>query len=548
MSRRSPLGRGCLPALLILLQACQGGPATSWRDPGTGTHHRCISTRSALAQDAFDDGMVWVYAFHHDEAIRCFEAALAADPDCALAWAGIAYAHGPHINNPAMTPERCARAWEAWREADARKDGVSPVERAWIEALGLRYAAEPPADRGPLDRAYAQAMRQLARTWPDDADVLVLAAEALMDLHPWDLWTLAGEPKNDTLEIVELLERALGLQPAHPGACHFYIHAVEASPAPEKALPAADRLRHLVPAAGHLLHMPAHIDLRLGRYEDAIVANETAMAADAQRQGRYPRAGFYRVYMAHNPHFLAFAAMMQGQSRKALQAAERLVQDMPAEFVRAYPEVADAFLPIIPHVLVRFGRWEEVLRLPPYAPDLVGSNALRHYARASALTALDRLDEAEEELRLLDATRSRLDERTIGNNPARLVLEIASDLAHGEWLLRRGRTGDGISRMRSAAAKEDTLRYDEPPDWMMPVRHPLGAALLVAGRHAEAAKVFEEDLVRFPENGWSLFGLEQALRGLGRSEEADRVRERFELAWRRADVEISSPCFCQAGR
>ncbi len=540
---------GFLLAALLLFTACQSAEnqsVNSLRDPGTGIHHRPIATQSAAAQAAFDEGLVWLYAFNHDEAIRCFERAAAGDPQSPMPYWGIAYAHGPHINNPAMSPERSRLAYAALTEAQARVAQGSNPERELVDALSARYAATPPQDRGPLDQAYAARMTALAERYPQDPDIVTLAAEALMDLHPWDLWTKDFQPKTDTLRIVALLEQAIALDPGHPGAHHLYIHAIEASSQPERALPSADRLRDLVPASGHLLHMPAHIDLRVGNYAAAAEANEVAMRADQSREGRYPKDGFYRLYMAHNPHFLSFVAMMQGRSSRALSAAQQLVAAMPEAFVKASPGLADAFLPIVPHVLVRFGRFEEILALPPYAPELIGANITRHYARGVAWAARGEVDAASQELRSLHALYVTLDERTIGNNPAKLVLRIPALVLEGEILFRAGQRQDGLAKLREAVAIEDQLAYDEPPDWMMPVRHPLGAALLVAGEFAEAARCFEEDLRRFPSNGWALFGLMQAERGLGRDADAERTGARLEAAWSSADVALTSPCFCQA--
>ncbi|MBL8863665.1 MAG: hypothetical protein JNK02_16870 [Planctomycetes bacterium] len=512
-----------------------------------GTHTRAATTSSAEAQRWFDQGLNWLYAFNHDEAIHCFSEALERDPAFAMAWWGIATANGPHINNPLVPPERDAFAREAVRRARTLAVGASEVERALIAAQVLRWGDAPPADRAPLDVAYAESMVGVAQRFPDDATVQALAAEALMDLQPWDLWTRRGEPKGRVQEILALLERALKLDPDHPLACHLYIHATEASPTPELALSAADRLRDLVPGAGHLVHMPAHTYVRTGRLADASLANVRAMEADARHRARFPRDGFYRVYMMHNAHFLSFSSMLEGRHGAAMDAAQRMLADLPPEFVKAAGPMVDGYLPVVVHVLVRFGRWDEILEVEPFAPEFLMANAVRHYARGVALNVKGRRAEAQAELAALEAILARMDDRPMGNNSAMDVLKIPRLVLAGEMAFSAGRRDEGLALMAEAVAVEDELRYDEPPDWMMPVRHPYGAMLLEAERWPEAERVFREDLALFPENGWSLFGLGRALREQGRDAEAAAVGARFARAWSRADVDIHAPCLCQPG-
>lgn len=512
-----------------------------------GTHHRRVATRSPAAQRLFDQGLVLAYAFNHDAAIASFRAAAREDPDCAMAPWGIALASGPHINNPAMDEARSRTAWEALSRARDLAARASELERELIDALAARYAADPAADRRPLDEAYAQAMREVWHRHPQDGDVGTLFAEALLDLQPWDVWTPDGQPKGNTPEIVATLEQVLRVQPENPGANHLYIHTMEASPAPERALAAADRLRTLVPGAGHLVHMPAHIDLRLGRYADASLANVRAMAADRKHAGEVPGAGFYRVYMAHNPHFLAFSSMMEGRCEAALEAARTMVREVPQEFLENAGPLIDGYLPVVCHVLVRFGRWQEILDLPPFPAHLAFSNATLGYARGVALAALGRTTEAEQELARVQAAITSMDGRVIGINEARVVLGIAARMLAGEIALHRGQHDDAVRELRAAAAIEDGLRYMEPPDWMHPVRHALGAVLIEAGRAAEAEQVFREDLKRFPENGWSLKGLSRALHARGLAVEEREADARFAKAWSRADVRIGSSCYCVAG-
>ncbi|MCC7172344.1 MAG: hypothetical protein IT459_18000 [Planctomycetes bacterium] len=536
-------------ALLSVVNGCAFAPRGSDELVALdlGPWSRPTSFASAAAQRRFDEGLTLAYAFNHDEAVRRFEAAARHDPSHPMPYWGIALVHGPHVNKPDLPLDRAQAAFAAWNDARARIERASPVERALVEALGARYSADPDAPRAPLDRAYADAMRTVHARFPDDPDVGALTAEALMDLQPWDYWAADGAPKGNTTEFIAILERDLDRFPTNPGLNHLYIHAMEAGPMPQKAKAAADRLRSLTPDAGHLLHMPAHVDIRLGDFELASEANRVAMAADARLEAATPRAGFYRVYMAHNPHFLAFTSMMQGNFANAHAAARAMIDGMPQEFIREAGALADGFAPVEVHVLVRFGKWNEILDLPAFAEHLLFANATRHYARGVALTALDRTDEAALELAALEATAAKLDARVIGINEARVVIRIACDLLAGELAFRRGDRDGGLALLRAAVATEDTLLYMEPPDWMMPARHPLGAALLEAGRFDEAARVFREDLARFPENGWALFGLSQAMEGLGDANAAADARRRHREAFAHADVELRSPCFCQPG-
>ncbi len=515
---------------------------------GFGAHRRPVTTSSEAAQAEFDRGLAWLYGFNHDEAIRAFTRAAELDPSCAMAWWGIAYAHGPHINNAAVPPERAEAAWAALAEARRHAPAGTPVEQALIEALGHRYSAEPVEDRAPLDAAFAEAMRGVRRLAPDDADVGSLTAEALMNLHPWDLWMADGTPQPWTPEIVTLLEEVLTQAPRHPLATHLYIHAVEASNEPGRADAAADALRDLVPAVGHLVHMPSHIDVRRGRWREAIEANTLAMAADHTYEQRQPGQQFYRVYMAHNHHMRAFAAMMIGRSELALASVREMVAEMPTEWLQANALAADGWYAMPIEVLMRFGRWEEILAEPEPPAWLPLSRALRHYARGVALAARGEIEAARAEQEAFEAGRSAVpEEATFGNNASHALLGVAAALLDGEILVRAGELERGIERLREAVALEDQLRYDEPPDWIQPVRHALGAVLLAAGRPEEAEAVFRADLERLPGNGWSLYGMGRALRLQGRDAEAERWEADFEAAWAGADVRIDSPCFCQRG-
>jgi len=515
---------------------------------GLGKHTRKVTTASRDAQRYFDQGLNFLFAFNHDEAIRSFRQAAVLDPGCAMAHWGIALANGPHINNPAVDEAHARAAWAALGQAQAALAGAAPVERALVGALAARYADPQPADRKPLDQAYADAMRGVWRDYPGDADVGALFAEALMDLRPWDLWTPEGQPQPGTEEVLATLEAVLARSPRHPLANHLYIHAVEASPYPEKADAAADRLRDLQPGLGHMVHMPSHIDVRRGRWQQAAAANRKAIEADRRYRERVPEQGFYRIYMAHNHHMLAYSYMMEGQGERAIAAIGELVAGIPPDFARESAAFVDGYMAMPLEVLMRFGRWEEILAAPEPAEYHPIARALRHGARGVAYAAQGKTDEARAEQQLFAAARERVSaEAFFGNNPAAAILDVAEHLLAGEILFREGERDGGLAELRLAVAAEDRLRYDEPPDWIQPVRHALGAALLEAGQAAEAEAVYREDLRRLPDNGWSLFGLARSLRMQGREGEAARAEADFKQAWKRADVKLRSSCFCQPG-
>ena len=515
-----------------------------------GGFHRAVTTSSPEAQKWFDQGLVLTYGYNHAEAIRSYRRAIELDPECAMAWWGIAYAYGPHINNPAMDEDACRQAFDAASKAQALAPGhTTEVERALIDAVVLRYAWPPPADRVPLERAYADAMRGVSARFPHDADVGALFAEALMDLRPWDLWTPEGEPRPETPEILEVLDRVIAQEPRHVLANHLYIHAVEASPDPARALPSADRLRDLVPGSGHLVHMPSHIDVLLGHYEEAVLANQLAAAADqAYVAWSGERGGFYAMYRAHTLHFLAYAAMFEGRHALARQAADDLVAGLPPDVVASMPDVLEGFLGLPYHVAVRFGRWDEILAAPEPPAGQPATRAVRHYARGVALAVLGRVDEAQAERQAFEAARGQVPETAYtGNNPTRAVLEVASAMLDGELAYRRGDYDRAFTALREAVARDDALRYDEPWGWMQPVRHSLGALLLEQGRVAEAENVYRNDLARHPDNGWSLHGLAECLRRQDRGAEAQPVEAAFKVAWARADTELTASCFCRRG-
>lgn len=514
---------------------------------GMSAYHRPISTRSPEAQKYLDQAMVWMFAFNHDEAIRSFTEAARLDPDCAMAYWGIALCHGPHINNPVMTPERSAAAWEALQQAKRRTEHASPVEQALIKALSERYANPAPADRRSLDAAYAEAMTRAYKTNPGDVDVAVLFAEAQMDLRPWDLWKKDGSPQPGTWDILNALEAALRMNPNHPGANHLYIHAIEASPHPERAIAAADRLRDLVPASGHLVHMPAHIDVRTGRWAEASECNRRAIKADASYRKLSPRQDFYRLYMAHNHHFLSFASMMEGRRAEALSAARAMLAGVPTEWAESNPAVIDPVMMIEIEAKMRFGMWDELISHPQPPPHLPITHAFWRFARGVAYAAKGMVKEANAERTEFLKIKAGLPAGTMmAINPADKVLTIAEHMLNGEIAFREGKIDEADTELRKAIAIEDDLLYMEPPDWIQPVRHTLGAILVSAGRYDEAEKVYREDLARLPENGWSLLGLSRCLHAKG-SPQADEVEARLRKAWARSDMRINSSCLCVSG-
>ncbi len=505
-----------------------------------GDYHYGITTSEPQAQVYFDQGLRLYYAFNHAEAIRSFRAAQRLDARCAMCWWAEALAWGPNINLP-MDAESGRSAYAAIQGALERRQYASEREQALIDALAVRYVAEPPDERSALDRAYADAMQRVAQRYPDDLDVGVLYAESVMDLQPWDYWTEDGQPQPGMEDALARLERALERNSRHPGACHFYIHAVEKL-YPERAVPCAERLAALMPGAGHLVHMPGHIYIRVGRYLEAVQANEHAVHADETYiRDQRPGLGMYTAgYYPHNYDFMAFAAMMIGRSSDAIGAAEKVTTLLP-------PEVFGApgmdFLqhwsvrPLL--VRVRFARWDEILATPAPPEGRPHARGLWHYARGRALVARGDLEGARREASALrDILESgSLDRVRLEFNPALDVARIAERVLSGWIEAGAGRYDAAVSALREAVSREDALLYGEPPEWTVPTRHDLAPVLLMAGRAREAEQVFRDDLARFPDNGWSLHGLAASLRAQGRTEEAGRVERDFGRVWRTADTQ-----------
>ena len=500
---------------------------------GLGSHHQAITTRDPLAQRFFDQGLALAYAFNHAEAGRSFREAARRDPRCAMCHWGAAWVLGPNIN-AAMDTAVVREAYEAAQKAVALAASATPRERAYVAALAKRYARSPTAARPPLDSAFARAMRAVASSYPDDVDAATIFAEATMDLSPWYYWNADGSPRPGTADVLAALSAVLTRAPSHPGACHYYIHLVE-SIYPERAVACAERLAALMPAAGHIVHMPGHIYIRVGRFNDAVEANvhavhaDEAYIADQRPQGIYPLA-----YYPHNYHFMAFAATMAGRSAQAIDAARNVVRNVPADVAAMVPEL-QLLVPFAHLTLASFGRWDDVLAEPAPMPSLRYPTAMVYYARGVALAAKGRLPEAGVALDSLRAIAAG-----VTSSPHKEVAQIAVHALLGEIHGRRGLTEGAIQHFRTAMRIEDGLSYMEPPYWHYPIRHSLGAALLTAGRPADAEALYREDLKRFPENGWSLFGLRQSLVAQGKTTEADDVGRRLATAWQMADVRLAA--------
>lgn len=512
---------------------------------GMGSHHRAVTTTSSKAQQFFDQGLTWMYAFNHDEAIRSFREATRLDPECAMAWWGIALSNGPHINNPAVPPERATAAWDALQQAVAHADKASPVERDLIQALTSRYANPQPEDRSGLDRAYANAMREVWKKYPNDPDVGTLCAESIMDLHPWDLWDKNGTPKEDTGEILKVLHSVLLLDSNNPGANHLFIHAVEASPEPALANAAADRLRDMVPASGHLLHMPSHIDVLTGRWDKAAIQNEKAIATDRRYRALSPNQGFYRLYMLHNHHMLSFASMMEGNSAVAIRTGREVVESVPEEQGRTQAAFTDPYMGAKYDALKRFGKWDEILAEPPPPTYWPITTAMWHYARGIAYAAKRMMPEAESEQESFRYAAAAVPaDAMMAINKASHILVIAEHMLNAEIAFAYGDHDRAIKELENGIAVEDGLIYMEPPEWVQPVRHTLGAFLLSAGDYALAESVYRDDLKKWPENVWSLYGLSRCLQARGATSEAKDVEARLARVKARADINVQTSCLC----
>lgn len=549
----APVWSGCPPSASPPqnASAATAEPSTAEADSsaplfeGLGSYHHTITTDSSDAQRYFDQGMVLSFGFNHAEAERSFRHAAELDDRCAMCWWGVAYVLGPNINAP-MSPEAGPQAWEAVQRAQSLAAGVSEEEQDYITALSARYVEAPTDDRSALNQAYAEAMKRLSAKYPNDIDAAVLTAEALMDVHPWDFWDFrTGEARPWTAEIEAILEGVLQTSPDHPMANHLYIHLVEASHSPERALASAKRLPELTPGAGHLVHMPAHVYIRVGDYHAASEANQAAVKADQSYITQCRAQGVYALgYHPHNYHFLSRTASLEGRSALALYAANEMSAHVPNDMMRQPGLTTLQHYWITPlYVMAQFGMWDRVLTYPKPDGDLPYPLGIWHYARGLAFTSAGRLSEAEAELDALReiAGDERLEGVTVWEiNTAKSLIEIAERLLSGELYARRRQWTRAIGALREAVTLQDEQNYDEPPSWYTSTRNVLGAVYLRAGQPKAAEKVFREDLEMFPRNGWALFGLAQALRAQGKKAEAARVTAEFEDAWSRADVQLSA--------
>ena len=502
-----------------------------------GTYHMAITTRSPVAQRYFDQGLRLTYGFNHDEAIKSYQEGVREDSTCAMCWWGIAYALGPNINVP-MDTAAVRPAYEALQRAMRLAPGSTPRERAYIDALGARYTADPAAPRAPLDSAWARAIGDVARRFPTDEDAATLHAESLMDLRPWNYWNNAGKPRApSTMQTVAILERVVKRTLDHPGACHFYIHAIEASTFAARAVPCAERLGSLVPGAGHLVHMPSHIYMRLGRWNEAVDDNVHAAHVDQEYVAARHPTGVYPIgYVPHNYHVMWEALSMLGRSEEALTAARTIVDKVPADVVRAIPPF-EYYSPVVLLTLARFSRWDDVLGEPPPAEGLQYTRGIWHYVRGLAYTARGALDSAGAARDSVHAIAAGIPpEATANLNSMQALLQVAERHLAGEMATQRKQTKQAVAELRAGIAVEDELTYDEPTAWPLPLRQQLGGILLRAGRAKEAEQAYREDLERYPNNGWSLHGLAESLKAQGRAKEAEVVEAKFRKAWSRADV------------
>ncbi|MEP2027925.1 MAG: tetratricopeptide repeat protein [Paracoccaceae bacterium] len=535
-----------------------------------GSYSKPITTTSPTAQIWFDRGLIWTYAYNHEEAIACYQKVIDSDPECALAHWGIAYAIGPNYNKPWETfeederPKALNTARASLQSAINLKDAVSAPERALIEALAKRYPSDPSIeDFGPWNDNYADAMRAVYQSHADDLDVCCLFAEALMNRTPWQLWDLStGQPADgaDTVEAINVLETAFDTLSGawdHPGLLHMYIHLMEMSPHPERALRHGDRLSTLVPDAGHLLHMATHIDVLCGEYVNVVSRNHAAIVADRKFLSYAGTENFYSIYRCHNYHFKIYGAMFLGQPRAALEAAEELIVTLPTEILRPLADWFEAFIPMKQHVLIRFGRWADILEQDlPEEPDLYSvTTTMMHYARTVALANLGDITAAEAERSLFDAAYARVQEgRMLFNNTCRDILKVAEQMMLGELAYKKGDHATAFELLKHSITLDDTLPYDEPWGWMQPTRHALGALLLDQGQYDEAEAVYRADLgldatlsraCQHPANVWSLHGLHECLVHRGETLESGHIKLQLDKAVARAEVPINASCFCR---
>lgn len=510
-----------------------------------GTLSFAVGTRSPRAQQFFDQGLRLSYAFNHAEGHRSFLEAARLDPECAMAYWGQAYDLGPNINDPLPDADRRRTAWEALERANRYAAGSGQLEQDLIRALTTRYSADPEADTAQLNEAYRQAMSEVARKYPDHPEVQTLYADAIMNTMPWNYWDEAGNPRPHTLEAKAALEKAIQLDPDHPGAHHYYIHLLEL-PDPDRAVPSAETLESLMPAAGHMVHMPSHIYIRVGRYEDAVRVNQLAIAADEDYISQCYSQGIYPLgYYPHNIHFLWSAASLIGQSETALAAARSTAEKVPVGEMADLHFLQDfASTPLLAYL--RFGKWNQILTFPAPRAEIKHLNLIRHYARGIAFVRKGNLAEAREELEALEALQADqglADIVATAHNSSDRIAGVAQAVVAGEIAAASGDYAQAIAHLERAVALEDALTYTEPSAWHIPPRQNLGAVLLDAGAPAEAEAVYRQDLAKLRQNGWSLHGLSQALEAQGKTAEAAKIREEFNRVWNSSDIPIQRSVF-----
>jgi hypothetical protein len=505
---------------------------------GLGSFHHTVSTTNAEAQKFFDQGLTFVYAFNHEAAVRSFKRAAELDPQMAMAYWGIALALGPNINLD-VDPEREKAAYDAVEKALALAGKAPENERAYINALAKRYSTDPKADLRKLAVDYKNAMGALAKQYPDDLDAATLYAESAMDLRPWQLWTNDGKPAEGTEEIIALLESVLRRNPNHIGAIHYYIHSVEASPNPERALFYVAKLPAQIPAAGHLVHMPAHIYMRTGDYEAAALSNKDAAQADENYFKQTGTGGMYPVmYYNHNLHFLAIAYGMEGRFNDALKAARQLEANVRPH-VKEIP-MLEGFMTTSTLMLVRFRRWDDILKLPPVDASMPATGTVQHFARGLAYAATGKLDNAASELAAFSAAKKAAPaDAMFGLNRAADILQIAENVLSAKIASAKHDNKTALELLKKAVELEDALAYDEPPAWFLPVRESLGGALMQNGDYAEAEKVFRAELGKNRRSGRALYGLMESLKAQKKTYEAALVQREFESAWKNADVKLN---------
>ncbi len=539
-----------------------------------GAFKRPITAKPPEAQLWFDRGLNWTYAYNHGEAIECFQKALEADPDCAMAHWGISYAAGPnynlpwHLYDPAGREKALVLAYDAMEQALACVEGITPVERALIEALPARYPARDPIEDMSLwNDDYADAMREVFKAHPQDLEITTVFAEAIMNRTPWKMWDLQtggvaeGAGTEEAVEILEAAMRDIEASWSHPGLLHLYVHLMEMSPFPQRALRAGDKLRDLVPDAGHLIHMPTHIDVLCGHYRDVVVYNQKAIAADRRFLERAGALNVYSMYRVHDHHFAIYGAMFLGQYTPAIEAAQELIDTTPEELLQIpSPPMADfleGYLPMKQHVLIRFGKWQDIIDqdLPGDRELYCATTAMILYAKTVAHSALGNIEDAEREREaFLEAKANVPKSRRVHNNTVNDLLEVATEMLNGELEYRRGNFDVAFDHLRKSVGLDDSLPYDEPWGWMQPARHALGALLLEQDRAEEAEAVYRADLgldgslsraCQHPENVWSLHGLHECLARRGETVEAPIIKQRLDLAAARAEVVIKASCYCR---